>query len=110
MTRALVAAGVSVLVGMGACAVSDLPPASRPAPASRAEPAAQRPSRSHDPRPASPEPVRPVPSDAELEARFGASRPLSVSRGQATYYGEAFEGRRTASGEAFDPRAFTAAH
>jgi rare lipoprotein A len=51
-----------------------------------------------------------VPSDAELEARFNGKRPLWVSRGQATFYGEAFAGRRTASGEAFDPRAFTAAH
>jgi rare lipoprotein A len=33
-----------------------------------------------------------------------------VFRGQATYYGEAFEGHRTASGEPFDPLAFTAAH
>ena len=28
----------------------------------------------------------------------------------ASYYGDAFRGRRTASGEAFDPDALTAAH
>jgi rare lipoprotein A len=31
-------------------------------------------------------------------------------RGRASWYGERFEGRRTASGERFDMRAFTAAH
>lgn len=36
------------------------------------------------------------------EASFGI--------GQASYYGAEFAGRRTASGEAFDPKALTAAH
>lgn len=30
--------------------------------------------------------------------------------GVASYYGKKFAGRKTASGERFDPRAFTAAH
>lgn len=30
--------------------------------------------------------------------------------GVGSYYGESFAGRRTASGERFDPKAFTAAH
>jgi rare lipoprotein A len=33
-----------------------------------------------------------------------------VGEGVASYYGESFRGRRTASGERFDPDAFTAAH
>lgn len=31
-------------------------------------------------------------------------------RGQATYYADSLAGHRTASGERYDPRAFTAAH
>jgi rare lipoprotein A len=34
----------------------------------------------------------------------------SVGQGEASYYGAAFAGRRTASGERFDPAALTAAH
>ena len=33
-----------------------------------------------------------------------------IAEGVASYYGEGLRGRRTASGESFDPRAFTAAH
>jgi rare lipoprotein A len=39
--------------------------------------------------------------------------PVATTRtqdGVASYYGESFAGRRTASGERFDPQAFTAAH
>jgi rare lipoprotein A len=32
------------------------------------------------------------------------------TRGEASYYGPGFAGKQTASGENFDPRAFTAAH
>ena len=38
-----------------------------------------------------------------------ATRALTQD-GTASYYGAAFAGRRTASGERFDPGAFTAAH
>jgi rare lipoprotein A len=34
----------------------------------------------------------------------------AVAEGIASYYGEGFRGRRTASGDRFDPDAFTAAH
>jgi rare lipoprotein A len=34
----------------------------------------------------------------------------SVQVGRASYYSRAFNGRRTASGERYDPRAMTAAH
>lgn len=33
-----------------------------------------------------------------------------IGTGNASYYGKSFAGRRTASGEAFDPTDFTAAH
>ena len=33
-----------------------------------------------------------------------------IAEGMASYYGEAFRGRKTANGESFDPEAFTAAH
>jgi rare lipoprotein A len=39
-----------------------------------------------------------------------APRPSPAQDGMASYYGAAFAGRRTASGERFDPRALTAAH
>jgi rare lipoprotein A len=33
-----------------------------------------------------------------------------VQEGRASYYGPSFDGRRTASGERYDPRGMTAAH
>jgi rare lipoprotein A len=47
---------------------------------------------------------------AELEARYHGRPALKVLRGEASYYGAAFAGRKTASGEVFDPALFTAAH
>jgi rare lipoprotein A len=38
-----------------------------------------------------------------------ADADLPGLRGQASFYGQGFKGRRTASGERFDPRRFTAA-
>lgn len=35
---------------------------------------------------------------------------LDTPRGEASYYGDTFAGQTTASGEAFDPEALTAAH
>ena len=40
----------------------------------------------------------------------GSSGAQALGEGGASYYGEAFRGRKTASGERFDPDAFTAAH
>lgn len=58
--------------------------------------------------------ARPAPDysheQRELADRFGKRRPLSTLRGEASYYGRAFAGRKTASGEVFDPARFTAAH
>jgi rare lipoprotein A len=39
-----------------------------------------------------------------------SGKALAVFRGQASYYGDSLAGNRTASGERYDPRAFTAAH
>lgn len=43
-------------------------------------------------------------------AQDGAESPLEIERGLASWYGERFHGRRTASGEPFDMHALTAAH
>ena len=46
----------------------------------------------------------------ELAERFEKKKALSTLRGEASYYGKAFAGRKTASGETFEPARFTAAH
>jgi rare lipoprotein A len=43
-------------------------------------------------------------------AALDPARPAYVEKGVASWYGKAFAGRRTASGEVFDPAALTAAH
>lgn len=111
MVRRSAARTVSVVACLWGCA-ADLPPPSHAAPPRRAEPKllGARPETGQEaavaPTPAPPTP----PDDTALADRYGARRALSVQRGQATYYGAAFAGHRTASGETFEPRAFTAAH
>ncbi|WP_437282549.1 septal ring lytic transglycosylase RlpA family protein [Sorangium sp. So ce375] len=39
-----------------------------------------------------------------------AAKGTAIQRGRATYYADKFNGRRTASGERYNPRALTAAH
>lgn len=46
----------------------------------------------------------------ELAEKYAKRRALSTLRGEASYYGRAFAGRKTASGETFEPARFTAAH
>jgi len=46
----------------------------------------------------------------DLAARYEGAPALKVLHGQATYYGDSLAGNKTASGEIYDPRAFTAAH
>ncbi len=46
----------------------------------------------------------------DLSRQYAATRALEVLRGQATYYGDSLAGNKTASGEVYDPRSFTAAH
>jgi len=97
---------------LASCAGADLPPASQaPAPA-HAGPALAAPApvpaeeSAPSTRPAEQQPEQ----DGALDGRYASRRALQVFKGQATYYGEAFSGHRTASGEPFNPRAFTAAH
>ena len=49
---------------------------------------------------------------ASAEAGSGrrAARVGSVQEGRASYYGKEFVGKRTASGERYDPKGMTAAH
>ena len=53
---------------------------------------------------------------AALAAIFAATLPAcatgreAIQTGKASYYARSFAGRRTASGERYDPRGFTAAH
>lgn len=59
--------------------------------------------------------ARPIPREGsaeqrELEQRFARERALATLLGEASYYSDALAGRRTASGEPYDPRRFTAAH
>ena len=47
---------------------------------------------------------------AELAERYAKTKALSTLRGEASYYGRDFAGRKTASGEIFEPERYTAAH
>lgn len=40
----------------------------------------------------------------------GLAPEAAIATGEASYYADRFAGKRTASGEAYDPRDFTAAH
>jgi peptidoglycan lytic transglycosylase len=60
------------------------------------------------PPPDSPAEVRTVPPGPDREATLPNARDVQV--GYATWYGRAFAGHRTASGERFDPGKMTAAH
>lgn len=46
----------------------------------------------------------------ELASRYGKRSSQGVLKGEASYYGGSFAGRKTASGEVFEPRRYTAAH
>lgn len=88
------------------------------------EPSASAPSASAAPAPsirlasssvAAPPGTRPAPRDTtaehrELEQRFAGERPLATLLGEASYYSDALTGRKTASGEPYDPKRYTAAH
>jgi len=47
---------------------------------------------------------------SEASARRGTAPIGHVQKGRASYYGKEFIGRRTASGERYDPKLMTAAH
>jgi rare lipoprotein A len=46
----------------------------------------------------------------ELEQTFGDRKAQKTLLGEASYYSDALAGRKTASGEPYDPKAYTAAH
>ena len=48
--------------------------------------------------------------DASIAKRSHATARKAVQRGKVSWYGRAFAGRKTASGERFDPSALTMAH
>ena len=52
----------------------------------------------------------PPPAVPDAPADAAPAGPRVLDRGIGSWYGEGFAGRRTASGEAFDPNALTAAH
>lgn len=49
-------------------------------------------------------------AEEKRDAFFEALRTTLIGHGRASFYGRRFAGRRTASGERFDPSALTAAH
>lgn len=48
--------------------------------------------------------------DGSAEAGMGQSGAVYVQKGKASWYGPGFRGRKTASGERFNPHRLTAAH
>ncbi len=102
--RLLVFGGVTIACAREAPSVFVSQPPS-PAPAPAAAPSAA-------PAPAAPNPpAAPQSLGSEpLAVRYGNAPALAVFKGEASYYGDQFSGRKTASGELYDPRALTAAH
>jgi rare lipoprotein A len=88
-----------LIAGLAGCATQAPPPASRP---------------SLPPQPpvvAAPAPRQPeAPQPPALPPQTLAAGPFFTETGLASFYGLAHAGLRTASGEKFDHRAFTAAH
>ncbi len=100
--------GVVVLVALGPMAFAVACATERPV---HSAPRASHAKRGEQPasQPAAPE-SPPPPDEQKLAAVYSARRALSVQEGQASYYGNSLAGHKTASGERYDPRAFTAAH
>jgi rare lipoprotein A len=63
-----------------------------------------------EPSPPEPAPQSFAADQRELAERYGRRRSQGVLHGEASYYGAAFAGRRTANGEVFEPKKYTAAH
>lgn len=49
-------------------------------------------------------------TEQQLLARYEGKRPVQVLTGKATYYSNSLAGRKTASGEPYEPTVFSAAH
>ena len=104
MASRLCFAGLLLLVGCqsGGAARVGAPPAEAPRPAvARSAPGA-----AHSPEP----PGDGATEQAALRSRYAGQPALQVLRGEATFYADSLAGRRTASGEPYDPGGFTAAH
>ncbi len=80
--------------------------AAEPEPGPPSPPTAAKAGRTSERRP----PPAPSRNPRELEATYRGRSARRVLRGEASYYGAAFAGRKTASGEVFDPALPTAAH
>jgi rare lipoprotein A len=54
--------------------------------------------------------THPESDEVELLRNYEGKRPVRVLSGKATYYANSLAGRKTASGQVYDPKRFTAAH
>ena len=108
VVRSLGVAGAAALIALlAACTTAPTAPSAPRPVAPRPAPAPQ-----HD---APGQAVDEVPAPVSLTERprpelLGGEVPREFQRGTASWYGPRFNGRRTASGERFDMREFTAAH
>ncbi len=111
-------AAAAVAAAATACAVVAAPPPAQPL-RGPVEPSPSRtPSTATAPTATPPDPATlagaPPPATIDPQrdwaTRFATRPPLTTHRGLASYYADSLAGRPTASGEPYDPRAFTAAH
>lgn len=115
MRLAMAAALLSLLAGCATVTpppAGDLPaPASLPASAPRPSLAKRFLERLHKPFQPAPEEAPPAePAEVDQKYQLTGEDALELERGKASWYGAQFHGRRTASGEAYDKYALTAAH
>lgn len=96
--RSLLVATLTCVMLFGCAQFGRVPESPSPAPA----PAVPTPPTPPAPPAASAPPAAPPPS--------GAAAPISQQRGRISMYGDEFAGKKTASGERFDPSALTMAH
>ncbi|HEX3597610.1 MAG TPA: septal ring lytic transglycosylase RlpA family protein [Polyangiaceae bacterium] len=102
------ARGVIVLVALGPAILAVACATERPV---QSAPRAAHTKHAGTPAPAKAAPASPPPADEQrLASVYSSRRALAVQQGQASYYGNSLAGHKTASGERYDPRAFTAAH
>lgn len=109
--RSAVTLSAAVLLALLAACTT--PPPNKPSTVPGAAAPAPRPSRpATDASPATGEIADEVPPSAAAPrpSLLAGEVPREFQRGQASWYGPRFNGRRTASGERFDMQEFTAAH
>jgi rare lipoprotein A len=103
--------GVIVLAAFGPIALAVACATERPVQSAPRQSRAMRVVEQREPEHATATPATPPPADEKTLADKYASRgALAVQQGQASYYGNSLAGHKTASGERYNPRAFTAAH